>query len=568
MNLVVVVDRNWWKMNTQPTDSLGNLGTPNSTPVNPAQNERADTDKTKVGSDDTAVASPTAAKTEGDKKIAASPITSDATPPKKKRKSPEKPWKKPPDMPKRPLSAYNLFFQDEKNRLKEERKKSKGQNKRDGAKEEEDEKTKQKPGGKRKHVAVSGIGFANLAKTVAAKWKSLDDATREPYMKRAAVDKARYDKEVAAWREKEKEKKALEKANKNQAATLSPLARHGPDFFDIPPTQSDAQSLASLSAIEHPADWFQTSTGSPHDDSVPPQIQTYNEDPSRAYASSGGGRLSPVPGSYSTGHYHHYPNLPPTMSPLGESTSPMGSSYGAQIFHNQPSGMQGSGAQIPPFPGTHNSYSFSNNPSGGRNGPYNLSFRRTTYMQPSQLGGQDFGRRDNYEMQQMQQSSMPQPLQAFPDLNDPFPINEGGPLQHQQQQQQQPSIQVPQSQSQQRQGYPFNPMYDSYQEQAPSGPFQNSQLQQHNSQFQPHNSQYQQQQHPQQQYVANMQHQFQQQPMQHSAPSMQQQLEQPQHAPNQRQPNELFDESMMEYFTRLRDGGSGDGSPSRRHNFP
>lgn len=54
-------------------------------------------------------------------------------------------WRKPPDKPKRPLSAYNLFFADVRRKLLEQRRGN-------GA-------------------PTHGIGFSNLAKTVAKQWK-------------------------------------------------------------------------------------------------------------------------------------------------------------------------------------------------------------------------------------------------------------------------------------------------------------------------------------------------------------------------------------------------------------
>ena len=82
----------------------------------------------------------------------------------------KKSWKKPLGMPKRPLSAYNLFFAEERQRLLESN------------------------GSKRPR-----LGFSGLARKVAAKWKELDEASKAPYVATAEKEKERYNREVAEW---------------------------------------------------------------------------------------------------------------------------------------------------------------------------------------------------------------------------------------------------------------------------------------------------------------------------------------------------------------------------------
>jgi HMG-box domain len=99
-------------------------------------------------------------------------------------------WKKPKGKPKRPLSAYNLFFQAERNNLiysmpnvnhahgyvfNESEIKSQGR----------------KPHGK--------IGFAELAQKIAKKWKSLDESEKAVYEARAYIEKESYRKVLENW---------------------------------------------------------------------------------------------------------------------------------------------------------------------------------------------------------------------------------------------------------------------------------------------------------------------------------------------------------------------------------
>jgi hypothetical protein len=84
-----------------------------------------------------------------------------------------------PQKPKRSLSAYNFFFQDERIKLKSSGK----------------------------------IGFAKLARTIAAKWKQISPEVKMECDYLAAVDLERYEKEFAAWKKQIQLMKDGQRAN-------------------------------------------------------------------------------------------------------------------------------------------------------------------------------------------------------------------------------------------------------------------------------------------------------------------------------------------------------------------
>jgi hypothetical protein len=89
-------------------------------------------------------------------------------------------WRKPKGKPKRPLSAYNIFFQDVRKQMVEERRCS------------------------TENVGSGGLGFRNLARAVAAKWKDLDHTLKVPYDVKARQAMERYKLTLSLWEKTQK----------------------------------------------------------------------------------------------------------------------------------------------------------------------------------------------------------------------------------------------------------------------------------------------------------------------------------------------------------------------------
>ena len=103
--------------------------------------------------------------------------------------SKRKKWKKPKDKPKRPLSAYNLLFQYERERLLH------------GDPEPNEAETIDVNQDLEVGLKSDGrIGFAALAKEVATKWKRLEPHQKESFERDAEKEKERYRVELQEWK--------------------------------------------------------------------------------------------------------------------------------------------------------------------------------------------------------------------------------------------------------------------------------------------------------------------------------------------------------------------------------
>jgi hypothetical protein len=110
----------------------------------------------------------------------------------------KKNWKKPKDMPKRPLSAYNLFFADERKRLIED-KDARGNVTQGMSLDTALRSPQSSPSSSGKK-----LGFAGLARTVAAKWKTLNPETKLRYEQQADIEKARYKAQMKEYNEQQR----------------------------------------------------------------------------------------------------------------------------------------------------------------------------------------------------------------------------------------------------------------------------------------------------------------------------------------------------------------------------
>ncbi|KAL3910815.1 MAG: hypothetical protein SGILL_007542, partial [Bacillariaceae sp.] len=132
--------------------------------------------------------------------------------------------KKPKNKPKRPLSAYNIFFKDERANILANIPDKTDEDEEGGSKDGEDKPVKKEEGDegkaeeegegdgkkkastkKRKRVPHGKIGFESLAKIVGQRWKELPPDELEKYKKRAEVDMKRYRKEMEAYVQKQRE---------------------------------------------------------------------------------------------------------------------------------------------------------------------------------------------------------------------------------------------------------------------------------------------------------------------------------------------------------------------------
>lgn len=142
---------------------------------------------------------------------------------KRKKRVPR--WKRPVDKPKRPASAYNLFFNLERQRLLN------GDPKciYNEIHVAETAITQRIDKPKRLHVKTHGrIGFQDLSRTIAHAWRVLPAAERSIFDKQAAIETELYAKRLALW-------KATTSSNQETSiVTTNPKEFSSPPFTSMP----------------------------------------------------------------------------------------------------------------------------------------------------------------------------------------------------------------------------------------------------------------------------------------------------------------------------------------------
>lgn len=166
--------------------------------------------------------------------------------------------KKPKDKPKRPLSAYNFFFKEEREKiikvvLAEDPGKLQTDKESHDFLDEAAIGRLKKEGGK--------VSFEEMGKIIGQRWKNIDPDRLSTYSEMASVDTERYKTEMQAYNGRQEAKMRSEalKPPVNYAASSQGPTRGGPDVYGPGPDMGRgppgvyAEQMANMSGFGNPA---------------------------------------------------------------------------------------------------------------------------------------------------------------------------------------------------------------------------------------------------------------------------------------------------------------------------
>jgi hypothetical protein len=167
-----------------------------------------------------------------------------ATVQKKKKKAKQFRAKKPKDMPRRPLSGYNIFFKEERARMLAESSGKRGPGETEGEGEIKDNNEVPPAKGVK-------IGFEAMAKTVGKRWKALPEEELARYKSMAKLDMERYRREMDNYHVDLAKRSRLECEDmlRTQQATAADSAPVAAPLASQHPDMRTQQSQAVPSAL-------------------------------------------------------------------------------------------------------------------------------------------------------------------------------------------------------------------------------------------------------------------------------------------------------------------------------
>jgi len=183
-----------------------------------------------------------------------------------------------PPKPKRPLSAYNIFFKNERAKLLQAQSNPPSRRQREEAKSSsaygeakaqpvldnqthlrDDDKTAEKEDDSVSETSSNvddkvplkqKIGFSELGKKIGAKWKEISPEEHQIYNEQAAAEKERYNDETKAYKYAlAARKKAAKKANNEASKDASGKRKH--DGEQTPDSHGDTKRHFSTSSDGH-----------------------------------------------------------------------------------------------------------------------------------------------------------------------------------------------------------------------------------------------------------------------------------------------------------------------------